>query len=88
MLPFFAGVHGSHALQRLPYWVPHLMLWPDPAHTLANEVKGMIEGITGLAYQGDRLLAIAKYELDVNGRWEQHLKAMVDAAAEKQQRKE
>ena len=43
----YIGVFGSHAFQLLPYWLEHLMRKPDPAHTLANEIRSIIDSVTG-----------------------------------------
>jgi hypothetical protein len=51
-----AGIHGSHAFMLLPYWDEQMMRRPDPAHTLGNEGRAIIDTFTGVwPWGGDRI---------------------------------
>ena len=47
LILFTPGVFRSHAFQLMPYWLEHLMRKPDPAHTLSNEIRSIIDCMTG-----------------------------------------
>ncbi len=66
------GVHGSHALSKVPGWNEEKSRNPDPMHTSTNEVKSvtvMLNGGTSDKYSRDNLATLAAWELKCNGRW-------------------
>lgn len=75
------GVHGSHALQKVPGHDDEESRKPDPMHTIGGELSGlatMAIGGTAAMYSVARLPEVARWEIAVNNRWHDELGPYLD----------